>query len=323
MLWVKRLGTSKSHDYTSMKTSLSFNSLCGSTSIMLILASKWTGVHFHKCHTRRRCVGSVGASKIGWLRDQRSRQLWRILNSDKVSECCCGSKPNVNGTVTGNWNGEWEHMIRTLESVLFCFFALNARMFFMDVGFCENTWKEWHVAGSPSVTEKIDAFAFDVCPTTQCDRLLWAVSLLLVLVANNLSVLSFPIILLPIAVFLGVFFYFPSGKLLVHKKNQSHTTLTLNWWKNLQKWNIALRFRLPLQFCCSFKPSDPSNHKHCLASKAEEKRSITSTCRIICSCVLLSYKKDCDNVSPFTEVQKSCKWHLVFLLLIKITWWIN
>lgn len=121
VMWVKRMslkepksGSTKSQDSSwsrhtsSPPTSLS---LCGSTSIMLTLATKQTGVHFHKCHIRRGCVGSVGASRIGWLRGQRSRQLWRIPNWDTVSGCCFGSRQNANITVAGNSNGERGRMI--------------------------------------------------------------------------------------------------------------------------------------------------------------------------------------------------------------------
>lgn len=65
-------------------------SLCGSASIMLTLATKHTGVHFHKCHIRGGCVGFIGATGIGWLGDQRSRQLWQIPNCDPVCGCLSG-----------------------------------------------------------------------------------------------------------------------------------------------------------------------------------------------------------------------------------------
>lgn len=65
-------------------------SLCGSASIMLTLATKHTGVHFHKCHIRGGCVGFTGATGIGWLGDQRSRQLWQIPNCDPPCGCLSG-----------------------------------------------------------------------------------------------------------------------------------------------------------------------------------------------------------------------------------------
>lgn len=54
-------------------------------------------------------------------------------------------------------------------------------MGFMDISLFVYIWKMRSAAGSPSVTEKLcEAFAFDVCPTTQHDLLLWAVGLLVV-----------------------------------------------------------------------------------------------------------------------------------------------
>lgn len=49
-------------------------------------------------------------------------------------------------------------------------------MGFMDMGLFVYIWRKRSAAGSPSVTEKLfEAFAFDVCPTTQRDLLLCAV----------------------------------------------------------------------------------------------------------------------------------------------------
>lgn len=140
--------------------------------------------------------------------------------------------------------------------------CLNACMFFLDVGFCEYTWRKRHVAGSPSMTEKLfEAFAFDVCPTTQRNLLLWAVSLLVVwwqqlfspFISHHIQTAAYYVLLL-----FFFFFCFPSSKLLVLKKTQ----VTLRLFKlmeNLQKRNIALKLQLPFHFCCSFQPSDPSN----------------------------------------------------------------
>lgn len=54
-------------------------------------------------------------------------------------------------------------------------------MGFMDMCLFVYIWRKRRAAGSPSVTEKLfEAFAFDVCPATQRDLLLWAVGLLVV-----------------------------------------------------------------------------------------------------------------------------------------------
>lgn len=67
----------------------------------------------------------------------------------------------------------------------------------MDMGFSVYIWRKRNAAGSPSVTEKLfEAFAFDVCPTTQHDVLLRAVGLLAVWWQKHFcAALSFPAIL--------------------------------------------------------------------------------------------------------------------------------
>lgn len=52
---------------------------------------------------------------------------------------------------------------------------------FRNMGFSVYIWRKRSAAGSPSVTEKLfEAFAFEVCPTSQRDLLCGAVGLLLV-----------------------------------------------------------------------------------------------------------------------------------------------
>ena len=103
--------------------------------------------------------------------DNCDRFLSPALRQCLVAESTdCGTE--LNAPTTDIFGGEqgWLITVQPHESnLLKCALVRN-------INLSVYIWRKRSAAGSPSVTEKLfEASAFDVCPTTQHDLLLWAV----------------------------------------------------------------------------------------------------------------------------------------------------